>query len=84
MSSIDSKDPTRVAAGLKAAMNNPNVSTEAKDNAAQRLEEIVGDVRTGSVDADDFEESELSGRQAGGYKATLSSGVSSVAHLSRS
>ena len=84
MSSIDSKDPTRVAAGLKAAMNNPSVSTEAKDNAAQRLEEIVGDVRTGSVDADDFEESELSGRQAGGYKATLSSGVSSVAHLSRS
>ena len=77
MSSLDGKDPSRVAAGLKATMHNPNVSAEAKENAAQRLEEIgSGGIQTGNAQADDYgdyDESGLSGRQAGGYKATLSS-----------
>lgn len=75
MSSLDGKDPTRVAAGLKAAMHNPNVSAEAKDNAAQRLQEIDGGggQTDGVVETDDYDESGLSSRQAAGYKATLSS-----------
>lgn len=76
MSSLDGKDPTRVAAGLKAAMHNPNVSAEAKDSAAQRLEEIGGGGgQTGGVETDDYDEleSDLSVREAAGYKATLSS-----------
>ena len=34
------KDPDYVARGLKAAIHNPNVSAEAKDHAAQQLEEM--------------------------------------------
>ncbi|KAG0708339.1 Conidiation protein 6-domain-containing protein [Suillus ampliporus] len=34
------KDAARVIAGLKAAVHNPNVSSEAKDNALRRLEEM--------------------------------------------
>lgn len=34
------KNPERVQAGLKAATHNPNVSEEAKQSAAQRLEEM--------------------------------------------
>ncbi|KAG2153804.1 Conidiation protein 6-domain-containing protein [Suillus clintonianus] len=34
------KDTARVVAGLKAAVHNPNVSDEAKDNALKRLEEM--------------------------------------------
>ncbi|KAI4194019.1 MAG: hypothetical protein LQ350_008029 [Teloschistes chrysophthalmus] len=32
------KNPNNVAGGLKATMNNPNVSQEAKDSAKERLE----------------------------------------------
>jgi hypothetical protein len=32
------KDPTRVEAGLKAALHNPNVSEEAKERIDDRLE----------------------------------------------
>lgn len=41
---IEQKDPERVAAGLKAAVHNPNVSDEAKSNAKQRLNEITAEV----------------------------------------
>jgi hypothetical protein len=34
------KDTARVVAGLKAAVHNPNVSNEAKENAMKRLEEM--------------------------------------------
>ena len=34
------KNPDYVARGLKAAIHNPNVSAEAKDHAAQQLEEM--------------------------------------------
>ncbi|TFK99694.1 hypothetical protein BDV98DRAFT_133693 [Pterulicium gracile] len=35
-----SKNPGNVAGGLKATMNNPNVSDEAKDNAKERLDQL--------------------------------------------
>ncbi|KAK2460758.1 hypothetical protein APHAL10511_007228 [Amanita phalloides] len=34
------KDPARVAAGLKAAVHNPRVSEEAKENASERLHQM--------------------------------------------
>jgi hypothetical protein len=36
-------DPTRVQAGLKATINNPRVSDEAKESARERLEGFEGD-----------------------------------------
>ncbi|KAK0511880.1 hypothetical protein JMJ35_005730 [Cladonia borealis] len=36
----EGKDPNAVAGGLKAAVNNPNVSEEAKINAEERLHEL--------------------------------------------
>lgn len=61
------KDSTRVAAGLKAAIHNPNVSDEAKERAAERLEGLGGER--------EHHESRSSGQDSnrvlGGYKATL-------------
>ncbi|KAG5639760.1 hypothetical protein H0H81_000040 [Sphagnurus paluster] len=34
------KNPERVAAGLKASIKNPNVSEEAKVHASERLQEL--------------------------------------------
>ncbi|KAG9316462.1 hypothetical protein JVU11DRAFT_2496 [Chiua virens] len=71
------KDAHRVAAGLKAAINNPNVSDEAKVQAREKLREMGEDVpahphearhRHGSGSA----EVEESTHVLGGYKATLS------------
>ena len=67
----------RVAAGLKAAIHNPNVSAEAKERAQERLENMgVPDeisweraYLTGTVDASGHE----ANRVLGGYKATLHS-----------
>ncbi|KAF8153135.1 Conidiation protein 6-domain-containing protein [Crassisporium funariophilum] len=56
------KNPDNVARGLKAAIHNPNVSEEAKQSAAERLEQM------GSVDE---HEQHGTNRQLGGYKATL-------------
>jgi hypothetical protein len=56
------KDTTRVAAGLKAAINNPNVSGEAKERAAEQLENMEGHFQTSGQE---------SNRVLGGYKATL-------------
>lgn len=61
----DNKNPERVAAGLKAAIHNPNVSEEAKERAADRLEHMGGAGHTGSIGHE-------SNRVLGGYKATLS------------
>ncbi|KAG2001552.1 hypothetical protein CC2G_006689 [Coprinopsis cinerea AmutBmut pab1-1] len=47
---VQSKNAGNVAGGLKASINNPNVSEQAKDNARQRLEgeyimnEDLGDI----------------------------------------
>lgn len=35
---MPAKDPARVAAGLRAALTNPNVSKEAKENAMRQLD----------------------------------------------
>ncbi|OJT10671.1 Conidiation-specific protein 6 [Trametes pubescens] len=70
-------DEKRVAAGLKAAIHNPNVSEEAKDRAQERLETMGTSVETtsrapgshpvGSTDETGHE----TNRVLGGYKATL-------------
>ncbi|KIJ19005.1 hypothetical protein PAXINDRAFT_8363 [Paxillus involutus ATCC 200175] len=61
-----SKDSSRVAAGLKAAIHNPNVSEEAKEHAKQKLREL-------SQEAGQTHETPRENpRVLGGYKATLS------------
>lgn len=43
---IEGKDPERVARGLKATVNNPGVSDEAKQSAQQRLEDMGANMDT--------------------------------------
>ncbi|KEQ67269.1 uncharacterized protein M437DRAFT_38118 [Aureobasidium melanogenum CBS 110374] len=59
----DGKDPMRVAAGLKAALHNPNVSDEAKEIASHHLADI-----TSTSHADDGKDPI---RVAAGLKAAL-------------
>ncbi|KAG2007172.1 hypothetical protein CC2G_014889 [Coprinopsis cinerea AmutBmut pab1-1] len=69
---VQSKNAGNVAGGLKASINNPNVSEQAKDNARQRLEgeyimnEDLGDITDRESSSDKNE-----GNVIGGYKATL-------------
>ncbi|KAH9851477.1 hypothetical protein C2E23DRAFT_886632 [Lenzites betulinus] len=73
-------DDKRVAAGLKAAIHNPNVSEEAKERAQERLETMGTSVETTAasrgtgtvypVGATD-EAGHEANRVLGGYKATL-------------
>ena len=70
-----SKNPGNVAGGLKATLNNPNVSQEAKDNAQERLDSLEGgapveEVMSGSTGHKTSGEKNP-GNVAGGYKATL-------------
>ncbi|TFK29481.1 hypothetical protein FA15DRAFT_576498, partial [Coprinopsis marcescibilis] len=72
------KDPANVARGLKAAINNPRVSQEAKEHDKQRLrelgEQVPGDTgKSGGASVEVAEEDEHSNRVLGGYKATLKS-----------
>lgn len=68
------KDKTRVAAGLKAALHNPNVGDEAKERAAQKLDSLDGEsILTDSRTTD--EGSHDAHRVLGGYKATLTVGA---------
>ena len=67
----------RVAAGLKAAIHNPNVSEEARERAQERLEQFgaaseTGDNGTYAAGATDANGHEVN-RVLGGYKATLKS-----------
>ncbi|KAI0360832.1 FAD/NAD(P)-binding domain-containing protein [Trametes cingulata] len=74
-------DEKRVAAGLKAAIHNPNVSEEAKERAQERLENMGASVDTGSRGGNNNGGSYPAGttdeagretnRVLGGYKATL-------------
>ncbi|THY36890.1 hypothetical protein D6D01_00011 [Aureobasidium pullulans] len=59
----DGKDPMRVAAGLKAALHNPNVSDEAKEGVKVHLDEV-----THTSHADDGKDAT---RVAAGLKAAL-------------
>ncbi|KAG6902727.1 hypothetical protein C0995_012391 [Termitomyces sp. Mi166 len=80
--SIDQKNETRIAGGLKATINNPKVSQEAKSNAHERLREmgtsadasadqIKRDIGADTNDAPEDPDSSLTQQQLGGYKATL-------------
>jgi hypothetical protein len=68
--SVD-KDQSHVIGGLKATISNPNTSPEAKEHAAQRLEELTE--RT-----DEPPHHELGTHQIAGYKATISSSWDSL------
>ncbi|KAI0325107.1 hypothetical protein GY45DRAFT_1330741 [Cubamyces sp. BRFM 1775] len=71
-------DEKRVAAGLKAAVHNPNVSEEAKERAQERLAQMgasaeetsTGTARGHAVGSTDGAGHETN-RVLGGYKATL-------------
>ncbi|KAL1750750.1 Conidiation protein 6-domain-containing protein [Schizophyllum commune] len=64
------KNPERVAAGLKASINNPNVGEEAKESASERLAQMGADQPRGTmkqdytrgVDAEDVEDEYVPGR----------------------
>ncbi|KAF9652844.1 hypothetical protein BDM02DRAFT_3108461 [Thelephora ganbajun] len=64
------KDPGHVIGGLKAAISNPNTSTEAKEHAAERLKEL-GDPGYSTPPHEPPHE-ELGSHQIAGYKATIS------------
>ncbi|KIL68382.1 hypothetical protein M378DRAFT_158172 [Amanita muscaria Koide BX008] len=40
------KNPSRIAAGLKAAVHNPRVSEEAKESATERLQQMGAEAET--------------------------------------
>ncbi|KAH7888455.1 Conidiation protein 6-domain-containing protein [Phlebopus sp. FC_14] len=69
------KDTARVAAGLKAAIHNPHVSEEAKQNAMSKLREMGQDVEQ-PIETHGHARTTEGGhdesRVLGGYKATLS------------
>ncbi|KAG6815671.1 hypothetical protein H0H87_012362 [Tephrocybe sp. NHM501043] len=76
-SSDHSKNPERVAAGLRASIKNPKVSEEAKAHAKDRLQELNlskehSDTQHSSGTAGHTSTShDESNRVLGGYKATL-------------
>lgn len=72
-----SKNPGNVAGGLKATMNNPNVSDEAKDNAKERLDQLEHGANVDDV-ASSGSSSKASGEKnpgnvIGGLKGALNS-----------
>ncbi|KAK7461433.1 hypothetical protein VKT23_008611 [Stygiomarasmius scandens] len=67
MSSAD-KNPNNVMGGLKATINNPKVSDEAKDSARERLNDMVNSgAGTTTETTPDLNDNHV----IGGYKATL-------------
>ncbi|KAH8828663.1 Conidiation protein 6-domain-containing protein [Flagelloscypha sp. PMI_526] len=66
-----SKNLGNVAGGLKATLKNPNVSEEAKESAAERLDS--GNFETEATELSRSRPDELKneGNVIGGYKATL-------------
>ncbi|KAG8213794.1 HbrB-like-domain-containing protein [Butyriboletus roseoflavus] len=73
------KDTTRVAAGLKAAIRNPNVSAEAKKHAKEKLKEMGQDMEpTHELEPEPAHVPEESTRVLAGYKATLSNPYTSA------
>ena len=65
------KDQSHVIGGLKATISNPKTSTEAKEHAAERLEELAE--RTHSSPPHEPPHHELGTHQIAGYKATITS-----------
>ncbi|KAI0915819.1 hypothetical protein AcW1_003685 [Taiwanofungus camphoratus] len=70
MATYEGKNPNRVAAGLKASLQNPNVSEEAKERAADRLESLTATDEAGNTSKYSSTRQE-DNRVLGGYKATL-------------
>lgn len=69
---IAEKDPEHVAAGLKSAISNPNVSEGAKVHAAERLDDMrAEEVFNATVGGHEIN------HILGGYKATLHSELAS-------
>ncbi|KZT66122.1 hypothetical protein DAEQUDRAFT_746693 [Daedalea quercina L-15889] len=62
--------PTRVVGGYKAAINNPNVSEEAKDHAREAIDELQQDPETQAT-REGYQEDKDETRVNAGYKATL-------------
>ncbi|KAF9012239.1 hypothetical protein BDZ89DRAFT_481874 [Hymenopellis radicata] len=68
----DNKNPERVAAGLKAAINNPAVGDEARERASERLQNM--DVQYTDKDPNASKQGTgdaHTNQVLGGYKATL-------------
>jgi hypothetical protein len=65
------KDQSHVIGGLKAAISNPNTSTEAKEHAAERLG-ALGEPGYSSPPRETAHH-ELGTHQIAGYKATINS-----------
>ncbi|KAL0953936.1 hypothetical protein HGRIS_005100 [Hohenbuehelia grisea] len=73
------KNSGNVAGGYKAALKNPNVSDEAKNNAQRKLDELesgedseyIPGTEVDSVVGDTDEKGRNMGNVIGGYKATL-------------
>ncbi|TCD66710.1 hypothetical protein EIP91_001003 [Steccherinum ochraceum] len=61
-------DINRKIGGHKAAINNPNVSEEAKDNSRQAIDELES---SGETETTRQEGEKNEGNVIGGYKATL-------------
>jgi len=70
------KDQSHVIGGLKAAISNPNTSTDAKEHAAERLKDI--DKQMHPLPSHDVHHHELGTHQIAGYKATISSSWDSL------
>lgn len=70
------KDQSHVIGGLKATISNPNTSSEAKERAAERLQEL-GELEHTSSSPEPAHH-ELGSHQIAGYKATLSSSLGSL------
>ncbi|KAG9533051.1 hypothetical protein KCU93_g776, partial [Aureobasidium melanogenum] len=67
----DGKDPMRVAAGLKAALHNPNVSDEAKENVSHHLADITSPSHADTTSASHAGDGKDPTRVAAGLKAAL-------------
>ncbi|KAJ3500480.1 hypothetical protein NLJ89_g9774 [Agrocybe chaxingu] len=72
-----SSDPSRVAAGYKAAIHNPRVSEETRERVQEKLDSLKGGVgaeRSSSgeqFESEDATAGKNAGNVMGGYKATL-------------
>ncbi|KAF8629251.1 hypothetical protein AX17_005830 [Amanita inopinata Kibby_2008] len=73
MSSTESKNPQRVAGGLKATMHNPKTSDEAKHSAHERLQQLEPELESHHRHtAANQAATKNTGNVLGGHKATLS------------
>ncbi|KAM6501070.1 Conidiation protein 6 domain containing protein [Amanita muscaria] len=74
------KNPSRIAAGLKAAVHNPRVSEEAKESATERLQQMGAEAETTQETATQTERASPTGtsqrRHSTGSEAQMTEGKS--------